>query len=605
MFKKNIVFKLTIGYILIILISTLSIGAFFIDLFKDYTIENRKMNMVQKANEVASMVEPYLADLQDTPEYNSLVNLIYSLVNAKVWIADKDGTVLLMSSNGSEGLKKNNQYNAAQFDKEFVDNVLKGQEVVKEEYNNFYGELTLSAGVPIKNSSNKIEGMVIFHSPMSGVTSTIDKVFGVLIFAILLEIILAGILGFYYSRFITKPIRLMNSSAMEMAKGNYKVRTNLFQKDEIGELAGSLDMLASKLDYTVNQLFQEKNKLENLFSSMSEGILAFDLNLELVNLNESAQRVLGYSSNEIINNLRTDFKRQGILEEFLSVIRNEEKNVLVKPWNDRILRLSISTVKNNLYEVVGVVVLIQDISEQEKLEQMRKDFIANVSHEFRTPLTLIRGSLEAMIDGAVAESLLSKYYNNLLEETKGLERMVNDLLDLSKLESGKINFNFEELNITDLIIDVSRNMQFIANKKNIKINNSFKNNTPPIWGDYDRLKQLLIIFIDNAIKYSSEDSEMFISTYLGEYAYIKIKDCGIGIPEEEIPYIWERFYKVDKARKSRTEGTGLGLAIAKHIIELSKGTVKIESKVNQGTTIEIGLPLFNGMGHTSFLQPIL
>jgi signal transduction histidine kinase len=240
---------------------------------------------------------------------------------------------------------------------------------------------------------------------------------------------------------------------------------------------------------------------------------------------------------------------------------------------------------------VGVVVLVQDISEQERLEQMRKDFIANVSHEFRTPLTLIKGSLEALIDGAVPDNDITEFYKGLLNETNRLQRMVNDLLDLSKLQSGKVNLSFEELDLTTLISDVSRTMQFIAGKKNIKIQLNITQIMPPVWGDYDKLKQLLIIFIDNAIKYSYEKSTILISTEVKDYAYIEIKDSGIGIPKEEIPYIWDRFYKVDKSRNGSKTGTGLGLAIAKYLIELLNSTINIESEPDKGTRIRIGLPL--------------
>ena len=593
MFKNNIVFKLTTGFVFVILVSTLIIGAFFINLFKDYTFQNRQRNMLQRANQVAKMVEPYMTSQSDILKNDKLINLIDSFINARVWITDKEGSVLAMSNENSQGLIKSNGLSALKYDKEFADKVLIGQEVAIKEYNNYFSELILTVGVPIKSISGKVLGMVILYSPMSDVTSSIDKAFEFLVFAILLEIILAGILGFYYSRFITKPIRIMNSSATQMTNGNYNIRTNIYQKDEIGELSGSLDILAAKLKYTIDQLFQEKNKLEGLFSSMSEGILAFDLNMKIVNYNDASLKILGYDINSFYKSIMLDFEKHKLLDEFKHVENYGQKETSIKQWDDRILKFFISPIKDNSYEIIGVVVLIQDISKQEKLEQLRKDFIANVSHDFRTPLTVIRGSLEALIDKVVPDNEISNYYNTLIHETKGLERMVSDLLNLSRLQSGKIDFNFEEIDITSLALDVSRSMQFIANKKNIIIDTNLNENMPPVWGDYDRLKQLLIIFIDNSIKYSNEYSKITISTDVGEYAYIQIKDVGIGIAKEEMPYIWQRFYKVDKSSKNQNQGTGLGLAIAKYLIELSKGTVSVESAVNEGTTIRIGLPLIN------------
>jgi signal transduction histidine kinase len=236
-------------------------------------------------------------------------------------------------------------------------------------------------------------------------------------------------------------------------------------------------------------------------------------------------------------------------------------------------------------------VLVQDISEQERLEQMRKDFVANVSHEFRTPLTLIKGTLESLIDGAVSKDNTADYYNRLLNETNRLQRMVNDLLDLSKLQSGKMNLTLKVLDLASIINDISRTMQFTANKKNIRIESSLAENMPPVWSDYDRLKQLLIIFIDNAIKYSHENSKLVITADIGDHVYIEIRDNGIGISKEDIPYIWDRFYTANKSRDSNKTGTGLGLAIAKYLIELLNATVSVESEPNKGTKIRIGLPL--------------
>ena len=591
MFKRSIVFKLTIGYILIVLISTLIIGALFINIFNTHTMENRQRNMLQKANEISSMVEPYLSNGQNLTNYVDVFRLIDSCVNARVWIADKNGKILGMSKGTLENGAKNSNINVNIFDKELVTKILNGQNVVKEEYNNFYGENMLSVGVPIRSSTNNIEGIVLLHSSMSGISSIMNEVFDNLVLAILFEIILCGLLGFYFTKFIAKPLKLMNQSAIEMTSGNYKIRTNIYLKDEIGELGSSLDMLALKLDYTINQLFQEKNKLNDLFLSMSEGILAFDVKMKLINHNESAQNVLGYDINSFnSDDLKHNLEKNGLLVDFQSVIGDGQKRILIRNWGDSILRFSASPVKNNLNETMGVVVLIQDISEQEKLEQMRKDFIANVSHEFRTPLTLIKGTLESLIDGAVLDSNVTDYYNKLLNETDRLQRMVNDLLDLSKLQSGKMNLNFEELDLTSIINDVSRTMKFIAHKKNVKIELNLAQNMPPVWCDYDRLRQLLIIFIDNAIKYSYEGSKISISTNIGDYAYVEIMDNGVGIPKEDIPYIWDRFYKVDKSRDSNKTGTGLGLAIAKHLIELSNGTIDVESELNKGTKIRIGLP---------------
>ena len=222
---------------------------------------------------------------------------------------------------------------------------------------------------------------------------------------------------------------------------------------------------------------------------------------------------------------------------------------------------------------------------------MRKDFIANVSHEFRTPLTLIRGSIEALIDGAVSKpDDVKRYQARICDEAKGLERLVRDLLDFSRLQSGKIKLDMDNVDISDLILDVSRSMLHIAKIKNITIITEMEQNIPAVIGDYDRLRQLLIIFLDNAIKYSPENTEIQISAYVKDYVYVKISDAGYGIPREDIPFVWEWFYKADKSRRKSDVGIGLGLSISKYLINLHNGVVRLESELNVGTSVEIGLP---------------
>jgi len=236
--------------------------------------------------------------------------------------------------------------------------------------------------------------------------------------------------------------------------------------------------------------------------------------------------------------------------------------------------------------------LVQDISKSERLEQLRRDFVANVSHEFRTPLTVIRGSLEAMVDGTVQNSdEINRYHQRMLSETRSLERLVEDLLELSRLQSGKITMNKEKLHIPNLLEDAVKSLQTIAEKKGIKIEYLSEQDIPPFWGDYDRLRQLFVIFLDNAVKYSPENTKVSVETSLFEINTLSIiiRDQGYGIAADELTHIWDRFYKIDKSRNGR--GTGLGLAIAKHLIELHDALVSVQSELKKGTVIEIKLPL--------------
>jgi Signal transduction histidine kinase len=328
---------------------------------------------------------------------------------------------------------------------------------------------------------------------------------------------------------------------------------------------------------------------------MSEGILALDTNFKIININEAAKNLLLSkgskhkleTNTEAYEEIIQVLEKLNIKAEFNSVISNSEKRIMLKEHSNKVIEFSIASIKNNLNEIIGAVILIQDISEKEKLEQMRKDFISNVSHEFRTPLSIIKGNLESILDGMTKKEDIPNTCTTLINETNRLERMVKDLLNLSRLEAGKLEVNFQELDVNNIIKDTLRGLRPLINNKEIKVE-LFMEELPGLLNDYDKLKQLLLIFLDNAIKFSNNKGLLQISTHNDkESINITIKDEGCGIPKGEIEYLGERFYKADKARNSG--GTGLGLSIAKRLIKILNGSFSIESEEGKGTTIIISI----------------
>lgn len=287
-------------------------------------------------------------------------------------------------------------------------------------------------------------------------------------------------MSYYFSKSISKPIKIINSSALKLAKGHYGIKTNIYQQDEIGELSNSFDLLSLKLKHTISELFQEKNKLSNIISSMSEGILAFDMNFRIININQASLNLLSIkniTTDENINDILPDIN---ISKEFNSIMHNNIGSSIVKEYSGKILNFSISPVKDSSNEVIGGVILIQDISQKEKLEQMRKDFISNVSHEFRTPLTVIKGHLESIIDGMTPKDNIADTCRIILKETNRLTRMVKDLLNLSRLESGRLETDFNTLDVNSLINDTLRNLKRLINKNCITLKLSLSDNLPKV-----------------------------------------------------------------------------------------------------------------------------
>ncbi|MGE5417856.1 MAG: ATP-binding protein [Acidobacteriota bacterium] len=595
MLRNKVAFKLTTGYVAIVLISLLIVGMIFVNFFRNYAFTNKQNNMLERANEVAAITQNYMLKEIDRAQYDSFMNNIESFVGARVVVADTKGHILAQSGGRKCGLNGMGAGQCPMLDTDMISDILKGKNAVKEGPSNYYGQPVLAVGVPLYDKTHKIGGTVMLYTPVTGITEVIDKAFNLLMLAILVALVLTSLLSFYYSRFFTRPLQAMNQAALEMTKGNYSVRVDLGQDDEIGQLGDSIDLLASKLGYTIDQLFQEQNKLKDLIASMTEGILAFDRDFQLINYNEAVKVLMRESRNEAFEEtVKGALARMGLIEVFQEVMETGENKAISIEWNNRMLKFILSSVRNNRNEIIGVVALVLDISESERLEQMRKDFVANVSHELRTPLTLIRGSAEALIDGAVSsEDDIKRYHERILNETKGLERLVSDLLDLTQIQSGKIQVSLDQVDIVSLVKDAARSMQDIASKKRITIETSVGHKIGPIRGDYGRLRQLMIIILDNALKFAPESSTVTVAMDAGDYIYIRVKDNGPGIPYKDLPFIWDRFYKADKSRQPTAGGTGLGLSIARSIVELHHGVIQIESLEGEGTTVIVGLPFLN------------
>lgn len=581
MIKKNIITKLTAGFMFIVIISTLIIGIIAINIFKNNIFKIKEKNITSHGKELEKILEPYIESEKKPKEYMDILKLINNVDNTKTWIVNINGRITTVNDNEEIVIQQNNEIKNTYSD--VIQAALHGNIKKIQEYNSYYNQEMMTISIPITDN-NKILGAILVHSSIKDLSSTMDKFFLYLIAALLGEVILAGIMGFYFSKNIVKPIKVINNAALEMTGGNYHVRTSIRQQDEIGELSGSFDLLASRLQYNIEQLFLEKNKLADIIISMKEGLIAVDKEYRIININSSAVELLNIRNYETH---KLNLEDLGIKDIVKNTFNSNKKENIIKVLGDKTLNLSISPVISKSMEYTGVVILIQDISEQENLEKMRKDFIANVSHEFRTPLTVIRGNLEALNDNVIPQEEKPQNYAVLLRETKRLESLVKDLLDLSTLESGKVILNFEKVDIKNLLHDVVRVLMPIIREKNINIELSAQDNLPAIWSDYDKLKQLLIIFLDNAVKFSNENSIVQMRVNSKQHISVSIRDFGIGIPKEAISHIGERFYKADKSRKYSNMGTGLGISIAKHLAQLLNCKFKILSDINKGTEVLI------------------
>jgi two-component system, OmpR family, sensor histidine kinase ResE len=451
--------------------------------------------------------------------------------------------------------------------------------------------VTVYVMLPLENGAKK--GMLAVSQQMSVLEVPLARMRNLIIFASVLGVVLATGLAFVVSKNLSRPLIQMNEVAEQMATGNFDERVRVVTKDEVGRLGNTFNTLADELSQTIRDLSVERDQLSSILASLEDGVVASDLDGNVTLANPPALRwmrsmSLGEMGLVDTNRLPETLRRflQGIMDASESILRD-----IV--WQGR----SLIVIVTPLYESDGksrrgVLFVLRDVTEERRLDRLRKDFIANVSHELRTPLSMMQGYAEALLDEFGDDPVNRHELTEIIyDEALRMKRLVNDLLDLAQLESGQFQMKYSEIDIEMFVKRVTRKFYTLAQDKQVELLVDSPNHPIYILGDEDRLEQVLTNLLDNAFRHTNEGS-VTVEVYQGkENVQIRVKDTGTGIPEEDVPFIFERFYKADKARTRSRSGTGLGLAITKHIITEHGGDILVHSTLSKGTEFDIVLPL--------------
>lgn len=431
-------------------------------------------------------------------------------------------------------------------------------------------------------------------------TANIETVFGQLanindIFAngTIIALTITAILGVLLAQTITRPIADMRRQALAMAKGNFSRKVRVYGLDEIGQLALTFNNLTKKLQEAQASTEGERRKLASVLAYMTDGVIATDRKGRIILINEPATALLNVSRETVLSQQITTLL--GIEDKYsFDDLLHEQESVILdfstknKPY---ILRANFSVIQKESGLVNGLITVLHDITEQEKIDMERREFVANVSHELRTPLTTMRSYLEALSDGALQDPEIAPRFLDVTQtETERMIRLVNDLLQLSKMDSKDYSFKKEIVNFTIFINRIIDRFE-ISKEQNVTFIREIPSNAVFVVIDEDKMTQVLDNVISNALKYSPEGGNItFRLQEKTDQIVVSVTDQGVGIPKDQVNKIFDRFYRVDKARTRKLGGTGLGLAIAKEMVEAHDGKIWAESKEGKGTTIFITLP---------------
>lgn len=384
---------------------------------------------------------------------------------------------------------------------------------------------------------------------------------------------------------IVDPLKELESVTSKMAHGDYKIRTNIKTNDELGILANSFNNMAEQLQIKIHEVIDKQNKMESILKSMESGVIAVDNCNMVISINPCAESLLGIKKS-IVGECLLDYINDYDISKFIQQEEESDKEIKILHPIEREFKIKKSEMIDGM-EGIGKVITFQDVTDINRVALMRSQFVANVSHELKTPLTSIKGFAETL-KFVKDDETREKFLDIIDKEAERLSRLINDILVLSNIESNLIA-DMHEFEPGSVIEEVLNIMRKTAINKNIKLEFS-NNNNKKILGDRDKFYQLGLNLIENAIKYSKDASgQVEVLSYNKDgYYCLEVRDDGIGIPKEDISRIFERFYRVDKSRKKG--GTGLGLAIVKHIVKIFNGEINVKSKLGEGTTFEVKIP---------------
>ena len=540
-------------------------------------------NLEPEAEVTRQIYEEYKNGNMSEESFQRLIEKQTVSSQSAILIADALGKTLILRNIGSPvEVEDFGAYFSAE-----LQHVLNGQTVQNSDLELLNGETAASVGIPIRDGDGNVTGGIFIIKQIQRMQSAFNQLNNALMITILLVFPLIMVLVAYGTSKVSNPLHEMSNVAIEMSKGSFDVRADEQASGEIGILARALNTLCDNLSRTIYQLRSEKRQLNQILSSFTDGVAALDSLGCLTHYNPALMKMFGAVDVSEPMDLIPD---QSVWDAFQRVFQTRTPETInYSLANDRALWISVVPILNEDQECTGVVGLFKDITELERLEKTRREYVANVSHELRTPLTAVRGLLEPLSDGMVKdEETRQRYYRIMLREVVRLSRLITDMLELSRLQSGTEYMKVGPVNLEELLMDTRQNYLNEADQHGIHLALEAEH-VPYAMTDEDRVEQLLVILIDNAMHYTPSGGSITISAVevKNDRILVSVSDTGCGINEEDLPHLFERFYKTDKSR--REGGTGLGLSIAKQIVDKLGEEIYVESTLGKGTAFHFTL----------------
>ncbi|AYF92024.1 cell wall metabolism sensor histidine kinase WalK [Apilactobacillus bombintestini] len=601
---QSIHFKIALVLVLILLVTLEIVGAVFVN-----QLENKNVASFKKQVQVPTYVNTTLTNelsASNSSKANIRIKSLLSNIDSnnytEIQVVDAKNTIRGTNEVGDQNSVGQKNFRADI--KNAILNRRSSSSITTDSKDNsrYYTVITPL----VRSDNNELVGVIYIHANLNPVYSEINQITIIYVIAAVIAILAGVLISIVISKAITKPIDEMKKQTLQIARGDYSGQVHVYGRDELGQLANAVNNLSVKVEESQESTESERQRLDSVLTNMTDGVIATDRRGYVIIMNDEAGSFLDIDEKEAIGtsildilDIRKEYSLRDLMEnpDETIVDRSDEDH-------DLILHAHFSLIQRDSGFVSGLVCVLHDVTEQQKIDNDRKQFVSNVSHELRTPLTSVHSYIEALQDGAWKdETIAPKFLKVTQDETDRMIRMINDLLTLSRMDSGTQKIDKELVNIKelfnyildrfDMIINSDGTTEANPNKpdKDYRIERHFTKSDLWVEVDTDRFTQVIDNLMNNAIKYSPDGGVIVCSLYKTKNNVIlSVRDQGLGIPRSSIPHIFDRFYRVDKARSRAQGGTGLGLAISKEVIQALGGRIWVESTENRGSTFYISLP---------------
>jgi two-component system phosphate regulon sensor histidine kinase PhoR len=581
--KSRLFYKILISYVVIILFSVIVVGIMSARQIKDALIQEIKTDLMAKVRIIALLskgeIEKQIFSLADTSRSR------VTLIGASGWV---------LADSEKEVIKMDNHLNRSEVQEARIKD--KGEAV---RYSHTLGVDMLFIAIAIRKDS-EIHGYIRLARPLYEVKKHVNQLYSNIFQNILVVVISSLLIAFLFSRKIMAPIEKVEQFTQKVCRDELPGTLLVESNDEIGRLAKNINCMVLEHQEKIRSIREEKGKLESAFASMTEGVLVLDGQDRIESINKGLKDILGNRyTTDIINKTPIEAFRNVALEDALNRFRETRTPIFDEitfgDENPIILDVTISAVHGLPGGEEKTMMVFHDVTRLKRLEKMREDFVANVTHEIKTPLTAIIGFIDTLQGGALEEQETAKKFLQIISENAHrLSRLVEDLITLSSIELGEMKLQLDGVAVAEIIGNALPVLEAKTAAKSIILDTYIPEDLPLIYADKDKVIQIVVNILDNAVKFTPDGGKISVSALEDgkDSVIIEVRDTGTGIPKSEIPRLGERFYRADKTRSRELGGTGLGLSIVKHLLKAHQARMEIDSQVGKGTTVSLYFPIY-------------